>query len=854
MIIMRATVAAAVPRASSSSPWWSLFGRRIVVPPFLPAAKRTFASAAAPPKSSAVAAALLDLSSGDADGTAENIVIVGGGIIGTSVAYHLGKLGYGDRVTLLEQHQLTSGTTWHAAGLMTTFGSLSSTSMWMRQYTKKLYSEILPNETGMETGFMGIGFVEIASGPQKEDRMEYLRRVAAFNRFCVGTDSREVTPREIRELFPILETDDVEGGFYVPSDGRVNPTDACMALAKGARLHGVRILEGVVVEGITTTSTNDDPNLVKRVTGVTVREGAKDETATRIIPASVVVNCCGMYARQFAEQQCGVSGVGSIPNQAAEHYYLITEDLPTENFDCRDWPVIEDADRYMYVRPEGKGLLIGFFEPEGAAWKADGDGIPREFAFGQLEPDWDRMAPYLEKAMERFSPDIRNSLGVKTFFCGPESFTPDGNPIVGRVPELRNYYVAAGLNSVGIITGGGIGKILADWIRNEGVAPPSDVDVTSINVTRFHKYQSNAEYRKHRTGETLGNTYRLLYPHHQLRTCRNAKKSPLHDRLDSNHGARFWDVSGWESPAFYDDRASEQQRHRGTFGRADWFPRWKAEHEACRNNVALFDMSFMSKFLVHGRDAGAFLNRLSTADVDGEANRITYTQWLNEHGYLEADLTVTKLNDDQFLVVATDTMHNHVLAHMMHRLSRNIHAFPTDVTARYAQINIQGPKSRELLQGLTSRDLSNEKFEFRCAEEIDLGLARVICIRVTYVGELGYELFVPAEQATHVYDRICNAGQDYNLQHAGLKALGSLRLVSSSRSNDIALFCISHFSALALMFSRRKGTGTTATISIIQIPYWKLDCPLLAISRRMRALSEWIGSRNRSYSRKDAGA
>jgi 4-methylaminobutanoate oxidase (formaldehyde-forming) len=322
----------------------------------------------------------------------------------------------------------------------------------------------------------------------------------------------------------------------------------------------------------------------------------------------------------------------------------------------------------------------------------------------------------------------------------------------------------------------GIGKILAEWIHNKHA--PHDMDVTGINMNRFHKYQSNLEYRKLRTGEALGNTYKLHYPDHMPKTCRGAKVSPIHARLQ-HANAYFRDVSGWESPAWYAPPGVNPLEYveKESFGRENWFPYWKSEHTACREAVALFDMSFMSKFLVQGVDAGAFLNRLSTANVDGISGTITYTQWLNEQGYMEADLTVSKLQEDEFLVVATDTMHNHVLSHMQRRLSTDQHvAFVTNVTGRYAQINLQGPRSCELLQSLTSHDLSS--IEFRHVAEIDIGLARLLCTRITYVGELGYELFIPVEQALHVYDRIVEKGKDYGLCHAGLRALGSLRMVS----------------------------------------------------------------------------
>lgn len=690
-----------------------------------------------------------------------NVLVVGGGIIGTSVAYHLGKLGVSD-VLLVEKDRLTSGTTWHAAGLMTSFGSLSSTSMDLRLYTRELYSTILPEETGLDTGFMPVGFIELACD---EGRLDYFRRVAAFNRLC-GVNVEELSPRQVESKFPLLVTKDILAGFYVPEDGRVNPTDATMAFAKGARQHGVQIREQCSVEKVHTTNPIETRK-PRAVRGVTIRD---NQGNSRHISANVIVNCTGMWARQLGED-IGVT----IPNQAAEHYYLITEEIP--GLDCSQWPIVEDPSKCIYVRPEGKGLLIGFFEGNGASWQPH--KIPNSFSFGEIEPDWDRMTPYLETAFERLSPKIQNDVGIKTFFCGPESFTPDNAPIVGPAPNLQNYYVAAGLNSVGILTGGGIGKTLAQWIQNQSVSP-SNVDVTGIHINRFHNYQANLEYRKNRVVEALGNTYRLHYPDHQPQSCRNAKRSVLHDRLAESN-AVFRDVSGWESPSFYADQTKPMYTAT-TFGREPWFSHWESEHRACRENVALFDMSFMSKFLVQGYDAGKFLNYLSTANVDGPCNQITYTQWLNEHGYLEADLTVTKLAQDQFLVVATDTMHNHVWSHMTSRLSRDVHATVTDVTARYAQLNIQGPRSRELLQELTTNRDMLEGFDFRKAEEIEIGIARVLCTRITYVGELGYELFIPAEQATLVYDRIVEVGKEFDLMHAGLKALGSLRLVSSSHA------------------------------------------------------------------------
>jgi len=670
------------------------------------------------------------------------VVIIGGGIIGCSVAYHLAHMGCKD-VVLLERDRLTSGTTWHAAGLMVTFGSTSETSTEMRKYTRDLYSR-LEAETGLSTGFKPIGFIELASDA---DRLEEYRRVSTFNRYC-GVDVHEISPSVVKELFPLARTDDILAGFYVKEDGRADPVGATMALAKGARMQGAKIIEGVSVTGV----------LKRRgaVTGVTTSHGD--------IQAEFVVNCAGAWARQLGEK----SGV-NIPLQAAEHYYLITESIPGLS---KDWPVIEDPGCYGYYREEVGGLMIGLFEPVCAPWKVG--GIPEDFSFGEISPDWDRMGPYLEKAMSRVPVSLNT--GVKKFFCGPESFTPDLQPIVGEAPELKNYFVAAGLNSIGILTGGGLGRVLANWILtgNPGV------DITGFNIDRLHTYQSNPEYRRTRTVESLGMVYQCHYPTRTMTTARGAKRSAWHDRLAAQ-GAYFRDVSGWESPDWYGEPGTTPDPGPLSFGKQRWFPNWAAEHKAAREGVIVMDMSFMAKFLVQGRDAGRLLNHLSGNNVDGPSGLITYTQWLNERGTIEADLTVTKLDDERYWVVAADNAHRHVETWMRRHFPDDAHAFVTDVTSGWAQINVQGPRSRELMQSVTSADMSNEAFPFRGAREIDIGFARALCVRITYLGELGYELYIPTEQAVHAYERVVAAGQKLGLRHAGLKALASLRMEKGYR-------------------------------------------------------------------------
>jgi 4-methylaminobutanoate oxidase (formaldehyde-forming) len=669
------------------------------------------------------------------------VVVIGGGVIGSSVAYHLAHMGVSD-VVVLERDKLTSGTTWHSAGLMVTFGSTSETSTEMRKYTRDLYAR-LEAETGQATGFKPVGFIEVASDA---DRLEEYRRVSAFNRLC-GVDVEELSPGQVKELFPIANIDDVLAGFYVKGDGRVDPVDVTMALAKGARMRGATLLEGVPALSVVTKN--------GAVAGV--------DTPYGTIQCEVVVNCAGMWGRQLGAK----NGI-NIPLQAAEHYYLITEKI--EGID-KNWPVLEDPGCYGYFREEGGGLMIGLFEPVCAPWKIE--GIPQDFSFGEIPPDWERMTPYLEKAMSRVP--ITLEAGIKKFFCGPESFTPDLRPLVGEAPEVKNYFVAAGLNSIGILTGGGIGRVLAHWIVN-GLP---DVDVTGMHIDRLHPYQANPEYRRTRTVESLGMVYQCHYPTKSMTTARDAKRSAIHDRLAAE-GAYFRDVSGWEGADWYAGRGEVADPGPLSFGRMRWFKHWEEEHRATREGVILMDMSFMGKFRVEGRDAGRLLNQLSGNDVDGEAGRITYTQWLNEAGTLEADLTVTKFDDQHYFVVASDTAHRHVETRMRRIFERG-HAFASDVTSAYAQINIQGPRSRELLQAVTDADLSNEAFPFRAAREIAIGFARVICVRITYLGELGYELYIPTEQALHVYDRLVTAGEPLGMRHAGLKALASLRMEKGYR-------------------------------------------------------------------------
>ena len=666
------------------------------------------------------------------------VVVIGGGVIGCSVAYHLAHEGWTD-VVVLERDRLTSGTTWHAAGLMTCFGSTSETSTGIRLYSRDLYAR-LETETGVSTGFKPVGLIE-AAGDQ--DRLHEYRRVAAFQRH-LGLEVHEIGPREMKNLFPWAETDDLLAGFHVPGDGRVNPVDLTQSLARGAKNLGVRVIEGVRVADVL-------------VDGGEVR-GVRLETG-ETVEAEYVVNCTGMWARELAER----SGI-VVPNQAAEHYYLITDAI--EGIDP-DAPIFEDPASYGYYREEGGGMMVGLFEPHAAAWSVD--GIPRDATFTTLKPDWDRMSPFLEKAMARVP--VTLEVGVRTFFCGPESFTPDLMPAVGEAPGIKGYFVAAGMNSVGVLSAGGLGRVLAHWI----VSGLPDVDVTAWDVARFRTDQLEPAYRRERTTEILGTVYAAHTPGKQLLTMRNRLLSPVHDRLVAN-GGLMREVSGWEGADWFAGYGIVPEAE-PTWGRAPWFEEWRQEHRTIREGVGLMDMSFMAKFAVSGPEAGKMLDYLSVGDVNGGPGWITYTQWLNDDGRIEADLTVSKLADDRFWVVASDTAHGHV-AGMLGRAARGREVLVDDETTAYAQLNMQGPLSRDVLATLTDADLSNDAWPFRGVREIQVAGVPVVCARITYLGELGYELYVAADRALELYDALAAAE---GVRPVGLKALASLRMEKAYR-------------------------------------------------------------------------
>ncbi len=686
-----------------------------------------------------------ETSGGAVPGRAQ-VVIVGGGVTGCSIAYHLAHLGWTD-VVLLEQHQLTAGTTWHAAGLITSAGMTDETALFFSRYSRDLYTR-LEQETGHSTGFRAVGHISLATTPQ---RREALRREAAWMH-GFGVEDVEISPGELAGMWPLARTDDVLSAFYVADEGRADPVGVATALAKGARQLGVRVVEGVAATGVQTRG--------KRVTAVLTEAGP--------IETEIVVNAAGMWARQFG----ALAGV-SVPLQAAEHYYLLTDTVPGMD---QDLPVIEDPDNYGYYRPEGDGMLVGLFEPVGAPWSLD--GVPRGFSFGKLPPDWDRMAPYLGPALDRIP--VLSETGVRTFFCGPESFTADVRPLLGPAPELDGYFVAAGLNSLGILSGGGVGKMMAHWIV-DGVPP---VDATSVAIDRTAGYEVSRRFRAERTVEQLGVLFGdAVWPAWKPSTGRNVRRSVLHDRLAAA-GAHFGVSAGWEYPEWFADHGAAPVPAPG-FQRPAAHDIIGREHAAIREAVGVIDMSLMAKFLVQGPDAGPVLSRLSANDVLLGPGRLVYTQWLNQAGGIVADLTVTCLEPDRFLVIASDIIHRRVEPLIRRAVRPGEVVTVADITSGTTLFTVQGPASRDLIGRLTDADLSNDAFPYLSARPIHVGYAPVLAIRVTYVGELGWELHVPAEYAAGVHDDLSAAGADLGFRLVGLSAMSSLRLEKGYRDMGV---------------------------------------------------------------------
>ncbi len=677
--------------------------------------------------------------------THTRVVIIGGGIIGTSVAYHLAHLGWKD-IVLLERKQLTCGTTWHAAGLI---GQLRATQNMTRlaKYTQQLYGR-LEAETGLATGFRRNGSISLAL---TKERMEELRRGMAMARaFEVIIDELSVT--EIQERYPLLNPEGVVGGVFLAEDGQGDPTNIALALAKGAKLKGAAVFEGVVVTAILQAN--------GRVTGVETNQGP--------ITAEYIVNCAGMWSRDV-----GLLAGVQVPLHAAEHFYIVTEPMPQLT---RNMPTLRVPDECAYYKEDAGKLLLGAFEPVAKPW--GGDGIPKNFCFDQLPEDIEHFEPVLEMAIHRL-PALAEA-GIQVFFNGPESFTADDRYHLGEAPNLRNFFVAAGFNSVGIQSAGGAGMVLAQWME-DGVPP---CDLWDVDIRRNQPFQNNKTYLAARVTETLGLLYADHFPYRQYESARGIRRSPLHHLLEQ-HGACFGEMVGWERANWF---LPENELAKGnkpvyeySWQRQNWFAYAQQEHRALRENVGIYDMTSFGKIRVDGADALDFLQLICANDIDVPLGRIVYTQWLNARGGIEADLTVTRLGSNSFLLVTPGATIVRDLAWLNRHLPEDAAVTLIDVTAAEAVICVMGPNARAVLSEVTPQPLDNENFPFGMACEIEIGMGMARAHRVSYVGELGWEIYVSSDQACHVFETLYAAGQQHGARLVGLHVMDSCRLEKGFR-------------------------------------------------------------------------
>ena len=671
--------------------------------------------------------------------TRARVVVIGGGIVGASVAYHLAHLGWTD-VVVLEQGKLSGGTTWHAAGLV---GQLRATESGTRlvQYSASLY-ETLEQETELGTGFRRCGGVTVARTP---DRIVQLQRTAAAAA-AYDLECELLTPDEVKQRVPLLRTDDLVGGIWLPGDGVANPTDVTQSLAKGARQLGVKVLEGVRVIGITRSDAG-----IARVTGVTTDVGD--------IEADVVVNCAGQWANAVG----AMAGV-NVPLHSAEHFYVVTEQI--DGID-HSLPILRDPDGYTYMKEEVGGLVVGGFEPDAKPWVGP-DEIPYPFEFQLLEEDWEHFSFLLESGVHRVP--VLAETGLKKLYNGPESFTPDNQFMLGEAPELAGFFVGAGFNSVGIASAGGAGRSLAEWIV--GGEPASDL--VAVDIRRFAPWSGDRTWLRSRVVEVLGLHYEIPWPNRELTSARDVQTSPVHDVLASQ-GAVFGSKMGWErANAFAPAGADRDVPY--TWHKPEWLA-WSCEEQrATREAVGLFDQTSFGKIEVHGPGAEALLRSVCTANLAVDLGVTVYTGMLNARGGYEADVTVTRTADEAFLMVTGSASIVRDIDWLRRHVGEGERVDVRDVTESMAVFGVMGPRSRELLQQLTAADLSDAAFPFSTSQEVELAGASLRATRITYVGELGWELYVPTAPAEAVYAELVRAGEGVGLRPAGYYAINSLRL------------------------------------------------------------------------------
>jgi 4-methylaminobutanoate oxidase (formaldehyde-forming) len=690
------------------------------------------------------------------------VVIIGGGVIGCSVAWHLAETGWKD-IVLLERKRLTSGTTWHAAGLI---GQLRATATMTRlaKYSADLYAR-LERETGIATGMRRVGSITVAL---TGERHEELRRQASMAR-AFGVEVEEITPREIAARYPHLNVADVAGGVFLPGDGQGDPANIALAMARGAARKGVRVLENTRVRAIRRAG--------RRVTGVEWESGE----AHGHIAAEHVVNCAGMWGREVGR----MAGV-NVPLQACEHFYIVTE--PVEGLGRL--PVLRVPDECAYYKEDAGKLMLGAFEPVAKPWGLD--GIPEDFEFDQLPEDVEHFAPILEAAIRRMP--LLERAGIHTFFNGPESFTPDDAYHLGLAPECDNYWVAAGFNSIGIQSAGGAGMALAAWMESR----EKPFDLGDVDIARMQPFQGNRRYLRERATETLGLLYADHFPYRQKATARGVRRSPFHEHLKAR-GAVFGEIAGWERANWFADPGQERA-YRYSWGRQNWFGNAAREHRAVRENIGLYDMSSFGKIRVEGPEAEELLNHVCGANVSVPTGRIVYTQFLNSRGGIEADVTVTRLGETAFLVVtpaATRLADQTWLAR--HRGGRRVTI--TDMTAAEGVLAVMGPNARALMQAVSPDDFSNAAFPFGIAREIEIGLGLARAHRISYVGELGWEIYIGADMAAHVFEALWEAGQALGLKLCGMHMMDSCRIEKGFRHFGHDITCEDHVLEAGLGFA-----------------------------------------------------
>ena len=671
------------------------------------------------------------------------VVIIGGGIVGCSVAYYLTKLGWSD-VVVLDRKTVAGGTTWHAAGLVTQLRA-TRTMIDINRVGVQLYST-LHEETGIPTGFRATGSLTVTT---TNDRMDELKRILSLGR-CYGIEIHEITAEDAGTMWPLMRTDDLKGGIYIPDDGQAIPASAALSVARGAEMGGARIVENV------------------QVTGVNHRDGAVTGVSTDRgdIECEVVVCAAGMWSRQL-----GLSAGVDIPLHGAEHMWLVTNKMGIPE----DIASLRDPDEQIYFRRDAEeqgAILMGGFETTAKPW--GDDAIPEDYHFDLLEPDWEHFKVFWDNAVHRVP--AMGEAGINRFCVSAESFTPDNRYLMGESPDLKNFYLATGLNSTGIAAAPGVGKAVAEWI----VAGEPTMDLWEVDIRRFHHFQNVKTYLHDRTVESVGTLYGMHYPHRQMETARGARRSPFHDKLAAM-GACHGEVGGWERPNWYAPPGVEPV-YGYSFGRQNWFPYSGEEHRAVRESVGLFDQTSFAKFLLQGKDAEQVAQRIFAGQMAVDPGRIVYTGMLNERGGFESDLTVTRTGEEEYMIVTAGSTARRDFGWIRDHIPDDARAYLTDVSSSYAVLGLMGPNSRALLSEVTDADVSNEAFPYMSSAEIAIGYAPVRASRVTYVGELGWELYIPTEFAGHVFDRIMEVAQKHDLRPAGFHAMESLRVEKAYRS------------------------------------------------------------------------